>query len=161
MHALLIALSLVVSADKKNDTMHNLLKDATSSAKTDADGGTAGPDVEKMPFTPDSIKIVMQYYQPQIQSCYEESLAAKNVTVKTDGGTKLQKGVEGKLVTAFNITPEGTVSDAKISRKGTTLNDPKLHECVTSVLGTIMFPKPNDGKKKHPIEFPFMLHTAN
>jgi hypothetical protein len=161
MHALLIALSLVVSADKKNDTMHNLLKDATSGANTDPDGGTPGPDVEKMPFTPDSIKIVMQYYQPQIQSCYEESLAAKNVTVKVDGGTKHEKNVEGKLVTAFNITPEGTVSDAKISKKGTTLNDPKLHECVTTVLGTIAFPKPNDGKKKHPIEFPFMLHTAN
>ena len=61
---------------------------------------------------------------------------------------------------ALNKTLEGRpYEEIVVSRY--TLNDPKLHECVTTVLGTIAFPKPNDGKKKHPIEFPFMLHTAN
>ncbi len=159
MHALLIALALVAGADKgKSDTMKSLMKDATSSASAGADGGSTGPDVEKMPFTPDSIKQVMAFYAPQIQSCYEESLAAKDVTLKADGGTAGGKGVEGKLVTAFTITPDGTVTKAGISKKGTTLKDPKLHECVISVLGSISFPKPTD-KKNHPIEYPFNLKT--
>ncbi len=134
----------------KNDTMKALLKDAVAPAPAteSADGGTVaarpGPDIEKLPFTPLSIQTVVAFYAPQIQGCYEETLAVKN------------KAVEGKLMTAFLITPDGLVSKPQVMKKGTTLKDPKLHECVVSVLGTMAFPKPPDGKK-HPIEYPFNL----
>ena len=101
-------------------------------------------DVSKMPFTQTSIRKVVSHHQAQVQSCYEETLAGKD------------KVVEGKLLTSFVITVEGLVRDAKIEKRMTTLNDPKLHECVVSVLSTMTFPKPVDAKD-HPIEYPFNL----
>lgn len=125
-----------------NDTMKGLMKDAMD---TKADGGTAGgPDVSKLPFSADSIKQIVAHYQPQIQGCYEETMASKD------------KAVEGKLQTSWIITPDGIVTKAKVEKKGTTLKDSKLHDCVVAVLSAMTFPKPPD-KKNHPIEFPFNL----
>ncbi|HVE81901.1 MAG TPA: AgmX/PglI C-terminal domain-containing protein [Myxococcales bacterium] len=102
------------------------------------------PDVEKMPFSQESVKQVIEYHLPKIQSCYNELLAE---TVKAK---------EGVLKTSWEITPEGLVAKAKVERKGTTLKEPKLHECVVAVLTAMTFPKPPDGKV-HPIEYPFNL----
>ncbi len=104
------------------------------------------PDVEKLPFSPDSIKAVVTSWQPDIQACYEEHLADK------------KKAVEGKILTSFVITAEGTVKKQKVEakKKETTLKDPGLHSCVSNVLAGMSFPKPPDGKD-HPIEFPFNL----
>ncbi len=80
-----------MSADKpKSDTMKDLLKDATAEPPRPTASST-GPDVAKMPFTPDSIKQVMAYYQPQIQSCYEETLAVREGEGRS----------EGKLITSL------------------------------------------------------------
>ncbi|MBX7096581.1 MAG: AgmX/PglI C-terminal domain-containing protein [Myxococcaceae bacterium] len=157
MTSLALTVLLLLTADKgqKNDTMKGLIKDAAAGAAAPAptaDGGTEaparpGPDVTKMPFTPESIKTVVAFYQPQIQGCYEEHLAGK------------KKAEEGKLMTSFTITGEGTVSKPKVEKKGTTLKDPHLHECVISVLSAMSFPKPADGKG-HPIEFPFNLKAV-
>ena len=59
-----------------------------------------------MPFTPDSIRRWSRYHQPQIQGCYEETLADKD------------KVVEGKLLTSFIITAEGLVKNAKVAEEG-------------------------------------------
>ena len=156
--ALAVGLTLAAAPPAKdkgtsNETMKHLLKDAvaTPPATAPADGGTPaaaaarpGPDIEKLPFTPLSIQTVVAFYAPQIQGCYEETLAGKN------------KAVEGKLMTSFVITPEGLVKKAQVVKKGTTVKDPKLHDCVVAVLGTMAFPKPPDGKN-HPIEYPFNL----
>ena len=132
-----------------NETMKGLVKDAVAPAPaaTSADGGAVvhpGPDLEKLPFTPLSIQTVVAFYAPQIQGCYEETLAVKD------------KKIEGKLMTSFVITPEGSVKKPLMVKKGTTLQDPRLHDCVVAVLGTMWFPKPPDGKD-HPIEYPFNL----
>lgn len=149
-----LVIALALCADPKpagkNDTMKNLLKDAiTQPSAGGADASTAKPadthpDTTKMPFTPDSIKQVVLSYQPQIQGCYEEHLAVK------------EKAIEGNLKTAFVITGDGLVKSAKVEKKGSSLKDPKLHECVVAVLSAMTFPKPPDGKD-HPIEFPFNL----
>src|SRR5687768_10636885 len=98
------------AAGKKGDssnTMRDLVKDAVNSAD-DLDAGTkpraenAPPDVSMMPFTQDSIRKVVQHHQPQIQACYEETLASK------------EKVLEGKLMTSWLITPEGLVKNAKV-----------------------------------------------
>jgi hypothetical protein len=123
-------------------------------ALAQADGGSGapaekpGPDIEKLPFTQDTVKQVIEYHLPQIQACYNEMLANQ------------VKAKEGMLRTSWEITKEGLVSKAKVERKGTTLKDPKLHECVVSVLTSMTFPKPPDGKV-HPIEYPFNLKAKH
>jgi len=105
-------------------------------------------DVSKLPFTPDSIRLVVAYHQDEIQACYEDLLASKD------------KPVEGKLMTSFTIGPNGAVRDAKVLKKGTTLKDARLHDCVVSTLTMMEFPKPEDGEN-HPVEFPFNLKPTN
>jgi len=103
------------------------------------------PDVSRMPFSPDSIREVMQYYSRDIQECYEEMLAMK--------GNKVE---EGRIQTTFTISPDGFVRNAKVSKTGTTLKSPRLHECVVNVLSSITFPQTPDGRE-YPIEYPFNL----
>lgn len=102
----------------------------------------AGPDVAKLPFTPDSIRLVMSHNQPKIQACYEDLMAAD------------EKVVEGKLMTSFTITREGLVKKPKVLKKGTTLRNPKLHDCVVAVLASMNFPRPH---RPQPIEYPINL----
>jgi hypothetical protein len=106
-----------------------------------------GSGPEKLPFTQDSIKEIVRAKQPEIERCWEQTLAA------TD------KPVDGKLQTHFVITPVGSVKQAKVVKKGTTLKDPVLHRCVETVLSTMLFPKPPDGKD-HPVEYPFNLKAV-
>ncbi len=143
--AALIVVSMSLAADPpppSGETMKNLMKDVAGDKQSD------GPDVSKMPFTPDSIKQVVMAYQPKIQGCYEDHIADK------------KKAPEGKLKTSFVITPDGLVKSAKVDKKGSTLKDPALHDCVVAVLSTMAFPKPPDSKD-HPIEFPFNLKAVH
>jgi hypothetical protein len=107
-----------------------------------------GSSPEKLPFTPDTIKQIVRAKQPEIERCWEQTLAG------TD------KPVDGKLQTHFVITPVGSVKQAKVLKKGTTLKDPTLHRCVETVLSTMLFPKPPDGKD-HPVEYPFNLKAVH
>lgn len=109
-----------------------------------------GPDVASMPFTPESIKTVVAYYQPKIQGCYEEHLA----------GIKGKKVPEGKLVTSWIITPDGLVKKAKVEGKKSQVRIAAMNDCVIAVLSIMSFPKPDD-KKEHPIEFPFNLKAVH
>ena len=106
-----------------------------------------GSGPEKLPFTPDTIREIVRAKQPDIERCWEQTLAG------TD------KPVDGKLQTHFVITPEGTVKQAKVVKKGTTLKNEALHRCVETVLSTMVFPRPPDGKD-HPVEYPFNLKAV-
>ena len=106
-----------------------------------------GSSPDKLPFTPDTIKDIVRAKQPEIERCWEQTLAG------TD------KPVDGKLQTHFVITPVGSVKQAKVVKKGTTLKDPALHRCVETVLSTMLFPRPPDGKD-HPVEYPFNLKAV-
>ncbi len=103
------------------------------------------PDVTKLPFTPDSVRMVMNYYSRDIQDCYEEVLANK--------GSKVE---EGRILTTFTISPDGFVRNAKVAKAGTTLKNERLNQCVVNVLTSINFPPPPD-KREYPIEYPFNL----
>ncbi len=142
------AVSMVLAADPppaSSETMKGLVKDAV----TTPDGGD-GPDVSKLPFSPESIRMVVAHYQPRIQGCYEEYLA----------GVKVKKAPEGRLLTNWIITPDGIVKSAKVNRKGSALKDPGLHDCVVAVISTMSFPRPSD-QKDQPIEFPFNLKAVH
>ncbi len=106
-----------------------------------------GSGPEKLPFTPDTIREVVRAKQPEIERCWEQTLAGQ------------EKPVEGKLQTHFVITPAGTVRQAKVVKKGTTLKNDALHRCVETVLSTMVFPTPPDGKD-HPVEYPFNLKAV-
>ncbi|HUM13221.1 MAG TPA: AgmX/PglI C-terminal domain-containing protein [Myxococcaceae bacterium] len=106
-----------------------------------------GSGPEKLPFTPDTLREVVRGKQPEIERCWEQSLAG------TD------KPVDGKLQTHFVIATDGTVRQAKVVKKGTTLKNEALHRCVETVLSTMVFPRPPDGKD-HPVEYPFNLKAV-
>ena len=106
-----------------------------------------GSDPSKLPFTPDTLRDVVRAKQPDIERCWEQTLAG------TD------KPVEGKLQTHFIITPEGTVRGAKVVKKGTTVKNDALNRCVETALSTMVFPKPPDGKD-HPVDYPFNLKAV-
>jgi hypothetical protein len=158
--ALAVAVSLSADPAPKNDATKDAIKSAIAvdspPPAASADGGTAaapaperkGPDVSKMSFSPDNIKAVVAFYQPQIQQCYEETLATKD------------KAVEGVLKTNFVVDPNGIVKKASIVKKGTTLKDPRLHDCVITVLSSMQFPKPPNGKNQ-PIDYPFNLKAVH
>lgn len=99
-----------------------------------------------MSLGPESIKKVVALHLPQVQGCYQRTLAKAN-------------SAEGKLATAWVIDTEGLVKGAKIEREGTTLEDPTLHECVLAVLSGMSFPRPMDGKEQ-PVSFPFNLRAS-
>jgi|SRR6516164_4912608 hypothetical protein len=101
-------------------------------------------ELANLPFTPLTIKKILGAHHQDIQNCYEETLAGRG------------KVVEGSLTAAFTIKPDGTVKDAKVVKKGTTLHDAKLHECVVSVLNGLVFPRPPD-HRDHPVEYPLNL----
>ena len=138
---IIVTVALAADPPPKNDTMKNLIKDVATDKPSDK------PNVSKMPFTGDSIKLVVMAYQPKIQGCYEDHISNK------------KKAPEGTLKTAFVITPDGMVKNAKVNKKTSTLRDPALHDCVVAVLSTMTFPKPPDSKD-HPIEFPFNLKAV-
>jgi hypothetical protein len=149
-------LSLALAADppRANATMKSLLQEALVAPVQPEDGGAAlqnGIDVTKLPFSADSVKRIVMSFQPQMQSCYEETLAAiKNPKVKA---------VEGSLKTHFVITGEGQVRGARVEKKGSSLKDARLHDCVVAVLSSMVFPKPPAGKDQ-PIDFPFNLKAV-
>lgn len=117
---------------------------------TDPDAGAGAsrpppPDVSQLPFSPDTVRQVLAYHQPDVQACYEQFLARRN------------KRSEGRLATVFTITPEGLVKGARVDRKGTTLNlDLEMRQCVVQVLSAMTFPRPQD-QRDHPVEYPFNL----
>ena len=107
------------------------------------------PAPELMPFNQDSIRQLVRAKQPEIERCWEQYLAGPDV-----------KASDAKIQTKFVITPVGSVRNATVVKKGTTVKSPELHRCVTTVLSTLTFPKPPDGKD-HPVEYPFNLKAVH
>jgi hypothetical protein len=107
------------------------------------------PSPEKMPFNQASIQELVRTKQPDIERCWEQYLASPDV-----------KASDAKIQTKFVITPVGSVRNATVVKKGTTVKSPELHRCVTTVLSTLTFPKPPDGKD-HPVEYPFNLKAVH
>jgi len=134
-----------VAADKQTGASPEAAAPAQEKKKAAGPVRPPPPDINRLPFTPDSIRMVMQYHSRDIQECYEEILATK--------GSKVE---EGRILTSFTITPDGFVRNAKVEKAGTTLKNARLNECVVNVISSITFPQPPDGRE-YPIEYPFNL----
>jgi hypothetical protein len=144
---LALALALAAAADAGNPPVSPPATSTDGRPPAEAAAPASTLDVQKLPFTPDSISLVVRAAQPQIQECYEKTLAARN--------EKLQ----GRLMTQVVITGAGTVKGAKVVKQGTTLKDKDLHACVVGVLGKLTFPRPPNAKD-HPVEYPFNLQAV-
>jgi hypothetical protein len=145
---LLLALSLLAAVDAGTQLVAPVTALPRTAQPAPEPAASARPlDVSQMPFTPDSISQVVHAHQQQIQDCYEKTLAARDETL------------EGRLMTHFIITPQGTVKSAQVVKKQTTLKDKSLHACMVGVLSKLNFPKPPD-KKDHPVEYPFNLKAV-
>jgi hypothetical protein len=112
-----------------------------------ADAGPAAPEPPKVPFNQNTVLEVVKAHLGQIQDCYNQMNATK-------GG----KPQEGKLAAHWVITTEGISKGATIVKKGTTLKDAKLNECVVAVILAMEFPKP---PKDFPVNFPFNLKAEH
>lgn len=140
----LLALTLAAAPDAGVSSEPGSGSDSAASPATPRQGATP----EQLPFTPDTIKQIVRAKQPDIERCWEQTLAAQ------------PQAVEGRLQTHFVITPAGTVKGAQVVKKGTTIKNSELHRCVVTVLSTLLFPKPPDSKD-HPVDYPFNLKAQH
>ncbi|MDR0965114.1 MAG: AgmX/PglI C-terminal domain-containing protein [Myxococcales bacterium] len=119
---------------------------ATTAAKPDiaTEDELAPLDVSNMLFDAHSIRQVVQHHMPQIQACYEKVLS-------TSG-----QRIEGRVVVGFIIDVTGTVVEARLLPKKSSLSDERVIDCVLLRVRRLVFPKPPDNRR-YPIEFPFEL----
>ncbi len=113
-------------------------------APVDAGSVPKGPDVTRMRFDKDDIRRVVAYHTREVQDCYERVIA------------DTEKKFEGRVVVDFIVDPTGHVKEAKVHKKGTTLKEDRVHECIITSVYDWVFPKPDDGRE-HPMTFPFDL----
>jgi hypothetical protein len=112
------------------------------------DGGaprpTTGLDVSRMFFDKDDILKVVAYHTKEVQDCYEHAIA------------ETEQKFEGRVWMDFVVDADGKVKEAKVRKKGTTLKQERVHDCIIAAAYDWLFPKPPDGKL-HPLSFPFDL----
>jgi hypothetical protein len=111
-----------------------------------ADAGTLpkGPDVTHMTFDKDSIRKIVNYHAKEVQDCYERVIA--------DTESKF----EGRVLIDMVIDVDGHVKHAEVHKKGTTLKQGRVHDCIVTAIYDWVFPKPGDGRD-HPLQYPFDL----
>ena len=135
---LVVVLVLAVGPPTGRTWLMTTVNEVVASASGDDDGGL---DVSKLPFTPESIKMIVPSFQPQIQACYEDHLAQQKQKRAPRGHDQDRTS---------SSPPDGYVKGAKIIKKASTLKDAHLHDCVVAVLSAMVFPKPPDGKDRSP-----------
>jgi len=97
----------------------------------------AGPaDPASLPFGPDAVQAVFSTHHGELRTCYEEVLAQGH-------------NVQGEMLLAFVITPEGQASRVRVKR--TTLGNAPVEACVAQAVRRWAFPKP---KRPQPVEYP-------
>lgn len=101
-------------------------------------------DVNNMLFDAHSIRQVVEHHMPQIQGCYEKVLS-------TSG-----QRIEGRVAVGFIIDVTGSVLEARLLPKKSTVTDERVIDCVLLRVRRLLFPKPPDNRR-YPIEFPFDL----
>lgn len=85
---------------------------------------------------------IIQSGSKKIQTCYETVLKEK-------------PGISGKVTLRWTIRIDGSVSDVKIYED--TIEDPRVAECIVSVVEEFRFPRPNGGEAQ--VVFPWLFKT--
>ena len=80
-----------------------------------------------------------------IQKCYSDLI-------------KIYPGMQGRVVTRFNINPNGDVAQANI--ESSTVNNIQLEDCVIKHLKSIKFIKNNEGTDVE-VKYPFVFQPTS
>lgn len=105
------------------------------------------PDVRDLPFSKQAILDVVASHRAEIQKCYEDAMAQRGANAKS--------APKGRVVMAWDITPEGLTADVRVKR--TEIKDELVTDCMVNVIRYWNFPRP---KTRQPVEFPFDLQPA-
>lgn len=77
------------------------------------------------------IQRVIRQSFPRLRACYQKELAKK-------------PELGGAMVTAFTISPKGTVSQVQVSQSN--LQNAELNVCIVDVMRSLQFPPPEGGE---------------
>lgn len=86
---------------------------------------------------------------PKVKSCYNDVLKSK-----ADKASKL----EGKIVMAWEINPEGKVVNARV--KSDTVGHPELQKCVIQAITETQFPKTPDNQVVDIVGYPLFFNET-
>lgn len=88
---------------------------------------------------PDDIKRIVKRQQARVRACYERAL-------------KSERRLEGKLMMAWSVKPDGSVDDVAVAED--TLGSDKVARCVMGAVARFRFPKSPDTVQ---VEYPMVF----
>ncbi len=88
---------------------------------------------------PADIKRIVQRQQARVRACYERAL-------------KSEQRLEGKLMMAWSVKPDGSVEDVAVAED--TLGSDKVARCVTGAVAQFKFPRSPDSVE---VEYPMVF----
>lgn len=91
----------------------------------------------------EDIRRSVHQQMPRVRACYERVL-------------KGEENLRGRLVMAFSIEPDGSVSSAKVANYE--LGSDKVARCVTHAVGAFRFP---EGTEAVAVEYPMVFEPGN
>lgn len=91
----------------------------------------------------EDIRRSVHQQMPRVRACYERVL-------------KGEENLRGRLVMAFSIEPDGSVSSAKVANDE--LGSEKVARCVTHAVGAFRFP---EGTEAVAVEYPMVFEPGN
>lgn len=88
----------------------------------------------------EQINSVVRNNQAAIRQCYQE-------------GVLRQANLQGRVELAWRISVEGAVSECRVT--GSTLNEPRVEECIVREVRSWRFPRPDGGEVS--VDYPFIF----
>ena len=89
----------------------------------------------------EQIQAVIAGNRERVRACY-------------DAAQKNDPAIQGDLVVAFVINPDGSVKDAEVLAQESEIHSPELDSCAIDVLKTLKFPPSSRGLESK-VNFPF------
>jgi TonB family protein len=89
----------------------------------------------------DQIQAVIAANRERVRACY-------------DAAQKNDPGIQGDLVVAFVINPDGSVKSAEVNAQESEIHSPELDSCAVAVLETLKFPASSRGLESK-VNYPF------
>lgn len=121
----------------------------STTGELSADGG-AGTPLQETGTSGESgrrredIQAAVMAKRDQARSCY-------------DTAQKANPTLEGDIAIQWVIDPQGVVTDPKVDTAKTTLQDPKLGDCIIGVIKSLKFPASGKGMETR-ANYPFNFH---
>lgn len=89
----------------------------------------------------EQIQAVIAANRERVRACY-------------DAAQKKEPGLQGDLVVAFVINPDGSVKSAEVNASESEIHSPELDSCAIDVLKTLKFPASSRGLESK-VNYPF------